>query len=239
MTLVVPLRREVHHGTVGPDVRAIKRALVKSGHGRFIVLHNRMGWSAVRRLKDFQRTHGLKVDGVYGGSTHLKLSKYFDAYGRSLMRKAPRQVATTRRQGIVKAAIYASQHRDVIHYTQSSARMQGVRDRIRLPKVPRYEDCSSFVTWLYWLVGAPDPNGRGYDGYGFTGTQITHGRRISTSQIRPGDLVFYGGWGGWSAPTHVAVYIGNGKIVSHGSESGPQVLNMYYRSINRVISYLP
>lgn len=235
-----PLIREVHKGSVGPDVRAIKRALAKAGHGSGIVFHTRMGAIATLRLKAFQRRCGVRADGVYGKATHYRLAPFFDAYGWSLMAKAPKPpTPSTKRQGIVKAAIYASQRRFEIHYTQSGLRMQGVRERIRLPRVPHYEDCSSLVTWLYWLVGAPDPNGLGYNGYGFTGTQIMHGRRISASQLRPGDLVFYGGWTRWSAPTHVAVYIGNGKVVSHGSESGPQVLSLYYRSINRCITYLP
>jgi NlpC/P60 family/Putative peptidoglycan binding domain len=233
----IPLKRELHRGSVGPDVRAVKRALKKAGHGRFIVVSDTMGRSAVNRLKDFQRAHSIRADGVYGATTHKRLTPYFDAYGRSLMAKAPTTSTSTRRQAIVKAAIYASQRRYEIHYTQGAARMQGVRERIRLPRVPHYEDCSSFCTWLYWLVGAPDPNGLGYSGYGYTGTQIQHGRRISASSIRPGDLVFYGGWTRWSAPTHVAVYVGNGKVVSHGSEAGPLVASMYYRSINRIISY--
>jgi cell wall-associated NlpC family hydrolase len=235
-----PLRRELHRGSRGPDVRAVKRALAKAGHGRGIVFHERFGRTAIRRLKDFQRKHGLRADGVYGKTTHAKLAQFFDAYGWSLMAKAPAPATpSTQRAAIVKAAIYAASRAYMIHYTQSGARMQGVRERIRLPRVPSYEDCSSFVTWLYWLVGAPDPNGLRFNGFGFTGTQIANGRRISESFIRPGDLVFYGGWTRWSAPTHVAIYIGGGRVVSHGSEIGPIVSSMHYRSINRIISYLP
>lgn len=236
-----PLIRDVHRGMTGPDCFAIKRALKAHKLGRGLVLRGpgrrRFGRWAVYNLKRFQKQHGLRVDGIYGPSTHRKMT--FDAFGKQLMGQAPKpNPLGDKRSRIVKAAVYASSKRGYIHYTQSSLRMEGVRRRIKPPAVPSWEDCSSFCTWLYWLVGGPDPNGLGFPGYGYTGTMINHGRRISMSSVKPGDLVFYGGWSRWSAPTHVAVYIGGGKVVSHGNEAGPQVLNVYYRSINRVISYI-
>jgi cell wall-associated NlpC family hydrolase len=79
-----------------------------------------------------------------------------------------------------------------------------------------------------------DPNGLNYNGWGFTGTQIQHGKRISVVQLKPGDLVFYGRHG----ISHVAIYVGNGRVVSHGSESGPLLLSTYYRSdLQYAISY--
>ena len=66
----------------------------------------------------------------------------------------------------------------------------------------------------------------GYNGFGYTGTLINHGTRVSASNLRLGDLVFYGRYG----ITHVAIYVGFGRVVSHGSESGPLLLSTYYRS---------
>ena len=86
--------------------------------------------------------------------------------------------------------------------------------------MPPYEDCSSFVTWLYWVAGVPDPNGRGYDGYGYTGTQIGRGKEVSVGA--KADLVFYGP--SRSVITHVAVIVEGGedaKVVSHGTEACP------------------
>ena len=114
--------------------------------------------------------------------------------------------------------------------------MDGVRRKIYPPRVPEWEDCSSFATWTYFVAGAPDPNGAGYNGSGYTGTLSRHGRRLggegsSRSQqlklAQPGDLVFYGpGWP-WG---HVSIYIGGGQVVSHGTESGPNRTPIDYRS---------
>ena len=70
-----------------------------------------------------------------------------------------------------------------------------------------------------------DPNGLGYNGYGYTGTLSQQGRQ--TRVPKPGDLGFYGG--GWPY-SHVVVSVGDGKCVSHGSEGGPYLLDFRYRS---------
>ena len=40
--------------------------------------------------------------------------------------------------------------------------------------------------------------------------------------LRPGDLVFYNNFG------HVAVYIGNGQVVTNGKDPGPTVESVNY-----------
>ena len=69
-----------------------------------------------------------------------------------------------------------------------------------------------------------------------TGTLSSRGVLVSTNQARPGDLVFYGN--GWPY-SHVSVYVGFGRCISHGSESGPSLVPLDYRGDRRCIrSYL-
>lgn len=236
---VVPLRRNVKYGTVGWDAYAIKRSLSRAGFGawgKWGKVEKLFGRNAVKHLKAFQRKHGLKADGVYGPNTHKKLTRYFDSYGAYLMKKTIIPKPTSKRQAVVNAAVFGYHNRGSIHYTMSSLRMYGVRNHIKPPHIPRYEDCSSFATWCYYVAGASDPNGFGYAGWGYTGTLISHGTRISITQARPGDLIFYGRY--W-IPSHVAIYIGNGRVISHGSEVGPLLLPWNYRGdIHSIRSYL-
>jgi hypothetical protein len=76
-------------------------------------------------------------------------------------------------------------------------------------------DCSAFVTLVYETAGAPDPNGRGYDGQGNTSTLRAHGTR--TNDPQPGDLAHYG-TGAAGGASHVTIYIGreNGKDMCIG-----------------------
>jgi cell wall-associated NlpC family hydrolase len=238
MASVVPLHRSVKKGTKGEDSYAVKRALKKKGFGKGLGLKGpvrfRFGSAAVRNLKAFQRRYKLKPDGIYGRTTHRKMvsSGGFDRYGRYLMGAAPKtQAASGVRERIVAAALFGARHRGAINYTQSSLRMYGVRNKIRIPRITPYEDCSSFATWCYWHAGATDPNGLRYSGWGYTGTQVNNGKRVSVP--KPGDLVFYG-----SGPSHVSIYIGNGKCVSHGSQAGPMILNYKYRPVSSIRSYV-
>jgi hypothetical protein len=223
--MIAPFTRQIKLRDKGDDVLAVKRALVRAHYGgRGMLLTKFMGEAAMRNVHRFQHAHSLPV-GAYDYHTHKVLSPYFDARGRQLLNNYLKQGV---RQRIVEVAIYDSLHNSLMHYTQGPQRMYGVRNRIRPPEVPKYEDCSSFATYCYWVAGAPDPNGLHYNGYGYTGTQIDNGRRVANPS--PGDICFYG-WGYNGAPKHEALYIGSGKIVSHGSDSGPQIRSsIRYRS---------
>lgn len=75
-------------------------------------------------------------------------------------------------------------------------------------------DCSSSVTLIYKKANLPDPNGRNYDGQGYTGTLVQHGRRVNYGGI--GDLNFYGDQGG-GVPKHVTITVSSSMCVSFGS----------------------
>lgn len=132
----------------------------------------------------------------------------------------------------VESFALAYHHASSVHYTQGGLRWQGIRRELKAFKgqYPNYADCSSIYTWALWNAydhfGWPDNiNGLNWSG-GYTGTLLTHGLHVSTSQLIPGDAVIYGnGWPG----KHVAMYIGNGLVYSHGSEAGPFQLRYNYR----------
>ena len=66
---------------------------------------------------------------------------------------------------------------------------------------PSTFDCSGLTSYAYRQVGItlPRTSRAQYSGAG---------RAVSVKNIQPGDLVFY-----YSGPSHVAIYIGNGRIV--------------------------
>ena len=62
-------------------------------------------------------------------------------------------------------------------------------------------DCSGLTSWAYRQVGVNITRSS-------RGQWSSVGKKISKSELRPGDLVFY-----YSPVSHVGLYIGNGKIV--------------------------
>ena len=76
------------------------------------------------------------------------------------------------------------------------------------------------MTLCYFLAGAPDPNGCGYDGRGLTGTLLERMENIDPGAVLAGDLVVWGEYPGH----HCAVVLkpGNDPVLcSHGQERGP------------------
>lgn len=65
---------------------------------------------------------------------------------------------------------------------------------------PNSFDCSGLTSWAYRQVGINLPRS--------SRAQAGLGQHVSKSDLRPGDLVFY-----YSPVSHVAIYVGNGRIV--------------------------
>ena len=86
----VPFGRNLELGDIGPDVRAMKRALARAGFGpkKLAGISPIFGPFAVRNLKAFQATNGsLDQDGIYGPHTHWVLSPSFDQFAWVLYAK--------------------------------------------------------------------------------------------------------------------------------------------------------
>jgi cell wall-associated NlpC family hydrolase len=144
-----------------------------------------------------------------------------------------RRHARQARNRVKQAALLGLRNRASIHYTQAAGpRWQGINKGLesRRRQFPNYADCSSFATWCLWnalhvAFGLEDHVNGAHWKAGYTGTLLTHGKRVRFRKKR-GDLVIYGhGFPGH----HVAIYIGGGMVVSHGSEAGPLYLRWNYR----------
>jgi hypothetical protein len=98
-------------------------------------------------------------------------------------------------------------------------------------------DCSGHSTSAYYWardstgIAVPDPNGRSFDGYGYTGTLINNPPASSPYQV--GDLAIYGT--SYANTTHVTTCLRAGDAsasgwCSHGSEEAPYAVGLHYRS---------
>lgn len=88
-------------------------------------------------------------------------------------------------------------------------------------------DCSEAVTFLFRLAGLRDPNGLGYDGYGYTGSLLDHlPHYLGTEDAHEGALGVFGAGTG----THVVMLMTrrgkNPLVFSHGSEIGPLYISL-------------
>jgi len=126
--------------------------------------------------------------------------------------------------------------RGSVHYTQKRPFDETVE-----PSKGYYGDCSSYLSQAFrWVVShyhipLADPNGRDYDGYGFTGTLLAVNHKHNVPLNRKffvGDMAIYGTF--WDT-RHVVVcrkggYGADAVWSSHGSEAGPLPVRLRYRS---------
>lgn len=79
-------------------------------------------------------------------------------------------------------------------------------------KSPSGFDCSGFMYYVYGHFGYKLNRG--------ATSQLQNGRKVSKSELRPGDLVFFGSG---STANHVGMYIGGGNFI-HAENSGTGVV---------------
>jgi len=114
----------------------------------------------------------------------------------------------------------SSKRQGIIEYAQ---RFVGGKYKYGGTSLTKGIDCSAFVQQMFAKYGIELPR--------TSKTQSRCGRSVSWSQIQPGDLIFYGR-SGVSGVGHVAIYIGNGKIVHAASERlGITISNARYTTI--------
>ena len=82
-------------------------------------------------------------------------------------------------------------------------------------------DCSGFTMRVMEKFGVSLPH--------YSGSQAQMGKKVTSATMKPGDLIFYAGSNG--KVNHVAIYIGNGRIVHAGSRrSGIKTSTWNYRT---------
>jgi cell wall-associated NlpC family hydrolase len=83
---------------------------------------------------------------------------------------------------------------------------------------PNAFDCSGLTQYAYSAAGVSLPHS--------SRSQAGMGQAVSSSDLQPGDLLFY-----YSPTSHVAMYVGNGKMV-HASTSGKPVMVVNFDSMS-------
>lgn len=236
MTAVVPYVRPLYPGKPleqGPDVTAIQRALRDAGALTRPVTAAAYAENTWKAVTLFQRTNGIQATGAYGKATHAKLAPHFDAYGRWLLVQGIEQLKPDPREQVVQTAYWYYGQRIRIAYSKARPILP-VYYGIRPPEAPKHLDCSGLAITCYWANALAHHLGdENAHGFGNTWSLWRHGKRVSDEDVRPGDLVFY-----YEDCSHVAVYVGGGRVVSNGHY--PMGLyNIRYAPIYGCRSYLP
>ena len=203
----------------GADVEELQRLLASYHPGATDGQYGPATAAAVKRAKWALGYPDAVCDGSADGRLvayleGLPLPVDYDARRKARQHDAAK--SRTVREQIVANAIWGIAHEADIHYQQQRP-IDGLHNARQLPL---QTDCSGYATLCYSWAGAPDPNGLGYSGQGYTGTLLQHMTRIPLAAVQAGDLVVWG-----DAPGHhVAIVLQGGAdplLCSHGQERGP------------------
>ncbi|HMD79799.1 MAG TPA: hypothetical protein VKE92_00740 [Anaerolineales bacterium] len=246
--------REIHEGARGKDVLAYKRALSRARPDlyKWDNFTNYAGPYFIDAAVKWKKSVGLPGNRVFGKLAHEKMEKThrkgypdqwaFDLKAIALLNEYYSDTHTSPddriRQAMVAAGFYWYSKKYEIAYSQFRPFWLG-----KPPMMPSKTDCSGFYTLCSYAGGAPDPNGRGYDHLGYTGTLQSRGHRVgSLADLKIGDAIFYGyttsssGAFPYGSPTHVAMYVGKGMVLSMGHYPMAYI-DYNYRGINHYRHY--
>lgn len=254
----VPYCGPIKQGTVGPHVRGYKIAIsraapdlypwIPESKGGFT---NIAGSYFVTAVGKFQKRFGIPPTNTIGPLVHDKLETLprkghpaehaFDAFAINLLENYWEAIHISPDERIRKNMLLAAQYWYSNRFQISYSQYRPFQMR-KPPAIPSRWDCSAFVTNLAYAGGARDPNGRGFDGQGYTGTLSSHGTRCTLSDLELMDFIFYGfstrGTDAfpYGSATHVAAYAGGNKVYSLGSY--PMGFYAYnYRTVNHYRHY--
>lgn len=219
----LPLPRVLHQGCAGPDVTAVQRTLWRLG---LLSLRKWGFWGTgtTGAMKKFQLAHTIPATGYMAQRTLDALDEHMDDYSVLLMQRTYTKLhpVRTRRQIAVERALYSIKYAAFSRYAGPGSpfipyRMNWLRDPT---KVPQYADCSSWYRWAtHPAVVSTDQS------WPTTWSEWPAAQHTSLFALKPGDAIFCG-----SRNTHVYMPVGNGRGVSDGSETGPQIVAVGYRT---------
>jgi uncharacterized protein YraI len=129
------------------------------------------------------------------------------------------------RQGMQESKKVSSLRQQIVNY---ALRFKGNPYVWGGTSLTRGADCSGFTQSVLKNFGIYIPR--------TSRQQANGGRRVSINNMQPGDLIFYRKNG---VVNHVAMYIGNGKVIGAASrKEGINIKNYNYRTPYRVVSYI-
>lgn len=165
-----------------------------------------------------QRARGLALAGATTLALALSLSPVGPAASASAA-PAAAAVSTANAANVVTADDRSTtSSRSSRSFAARSSRVMSIGNSLKGTPyryggtTPRGFDCSGFTSYVFRKVGVSLPHS--------SSAQRSKARRISRSQARAGDLVFFHSGGG--RVYHVGIYAGGGRIL-HSPRSGERV----------------
>lgn len=183
-------------GKSGASVKRIQRALTASG--RSVPVTGYYGPMTSSAVKSVERAYGWKADGKAGSGVWRALQSGGAAS------KVAKKKATRKKSKPKSRTSSSAQGKRVVAFAKAQ-----LGDSYRFGATgPNAWDCSGLTGGAWKSVGVKLPR--------TSQSQFRAGKRVSKSNLRRGDLVFF-----YSGISHVAIYAGNGNVIQASRPGRP------------------
>ena len=183
-------------GDQGEEIAEIQDQLVLLGYD--VMADGTFGAATVDAIKNFQKSCGIKADGLIGPATYTAL----------LGKEMPD--ITHNASYLANSIIASSMNYIGVPYVFGGTSPYGF-------------DCSGYVQYVFAKAGISIPR--------TADVQYEFGTPISTTDLVPGDLVFFSTY--TYGASHVGIYLGDNKFIHASSSNGVTISSLgqaYYSS---------
>jgi cell wall-associated NlpC family hydrolase len=201
-------------GKSNSAVTRLQKSLTASG--RYVPATGYFGSLTKNAVKSVQRAKGLRATGTANSSVWrlLQAGDPIVSHKAAVKKPATKKAATKKPAAKKKAASSSSSSKNA--KALAFAKKQ-IGDRYRYGATgPNAWDCSGLTAAAWKSAGVKLPHS--------ARQQFSRGKKVSKSNLKPGDLVFF-----YKGISHVGIYAGGGKVL-HASRPGKPVgyLKMSY-----------
>ena len=189
-------------GSKGEAVKRLQRSLTATG--RPVSVTGSYGTATTKAVKSVQRARNLKATGTANAAVWRLLQAGDPVVKKAVVKKAAVKKAAAKKK-TSKVSSSTSKGAKALAFAK---RQIGDRYR-RGASGPNAWDCSGLTSGAWKSAGVKLPHN--------AKQQYRKGKKVSKSNLKPGDLVFF-----YKGISHVGIYAGKGKIV-HASRPGKPV----------------
>lgn len=191
-------------GDSGTAVKRLQRSLTAAGHK--VPATGYFGTMTKNAVKAIQRKQGWKATGTANAGVWRALQ----AGGKKQVKASSSAKKSTPKKATKKSSKKASSSSGSKGARALAFAKKQIGDPYRYGATgPGSWDCSGLTGGAWKSVGVKIPR--------TSQAQYRSGKKVSKSNLKPGDLVFF-----YSGISHVAIYAGNGNVV-HASRPGKPV----------------
>lgn len=183
-------------GSKGEDVKLLQEGLKELGFLDIEATNPNYTPSIEEAVRDFQYTYNLDVDGLAGKQVFNTLGKVINGEIKRLEAKVEEK------------------ENDLAKKIISSANSHKGKRYVFGASGPNTFDCSGFTQYVYRQNGINIPR--------TTKTQANAGKKVTKSQLKPGDLIIFSNTY-QAGPSHAGIYMGNNNFI-HASSGGKRVM---------------